>query len=87
MTIHLSIVLFLPLATGLLGLLLPRGLARWSVLAGTVAVLAWSVVHGLAALWLSGSLDHAGRPFDELAGEVGALLGRSLAPRPGPADA
>ena len=53
----------------------------------TVAFLAWSVVHGLAALWLSGSLDHAGRPFDELAGEVGALLGRSLAPHPGPADA
>ena len=53
----------------------------------TVAFLAWSVVHGLAALWLSGSLDPGGRPFDELAGEVGALLGRSLAPHPGPADA
>jgi hypothetical protein len=53
----------------------------------TVAFLAWSAVHGLATLWLSGSLDHAGRPFDELAGEVGALLGRSLAPHPGPADA
>jgi NADH-quinone oxidoreductase subunit M len=42
-TIHLSIVLFLPLATGVLGALLPRGLARWSVLAGTVAVLAYTV--------------------------------------------
>jgi NADH-quinone oxidoreductase subunit M len=43
-TIHLSIVLFLPLATGLLGAVLPRGLARWAVLAGTVAVLAYVVV-------------------------------------------
>ena len=31
MTIHLSIVLFLPLATGLIGAFLPRGLARWAV--------------------------------------------------------
>ena len=53
----------------------------------TVAVLAWSVVHGLAALWLGGALDAAQRPFDEIAAEVGALLGRSLAPHPGPADA
>ena len=44
MTIHLSIVLFLPLATGLIGAFLPRGLARWAVLAGTVAVLAYVVV-------------------------------------------
>jgi NADH-quinone oxidoreductase subunit M len=44
MTIHLSIVLFLPLATGLLGAFLPRGTARWAVLAGTVAVLAYVVV-------------------------------------------
>jgi NADH-quinone oxidoreductase subunit M len=43
-TIHLSIVLFLPLAAGLLGAVLPRGLARWSVLAGTVWVLAYVVV-------------------------------------------
>jgi NADH-quinone oxidoreductase subunit M len=42
-TIHLSIILFLPLATGLLGAFLPRGLARWAVLAGTVAVLAYTV--------------------------------------------
>ena len=51
----------------------------------TVAFLAWSVVHGLATLWLGGSLDHAQRPFDEIAGEVGALLGRALAAHPGPA--
>jgi len=43
-TIHLSIVLFLPLFTGLLGAVLPRGVARWAVLAGTVAVLAYVVV-------------------------------------------
>jgi AcrR family transcriptional regulator len=51
----------------------------------TVAYLAWSVVHGLATLWLGGSLDHAQRPFDEIAGEVGALLGRTLAAYSGPA--
>ncbi len=48
----------------------------------TVAYLAWSVVHGLAALWLGGSLQRAQRPFDEIAGEVGALLGSALAARP-----
>jgi AcrR family transcriptional regulator len=50
-----------------------------------VAYLAWSVVHGLAALWLGGSLGQDERPFDEIAGEVRALLGRLLAPRPDPA--
>jgi NADH-quinone oxidoreductase subunit M len=43
-TIHLSIVLFLPLVAGLAGAFLPRGMARWAVLAGTVAVLAYVVV-------------------------------------------
>jgi NADH-quinone oxidoreductase subunit M len=43
-TIHLSIVLFLPLATGLLGAFLPREQARWAVLFGTLAVLAYVVV-------------------------------------------
>ena len=43
MTIHLSIVLFLPLASGLIGAFLPRGMARWAVLAGTVAVLGYVV--------------------------------------------
>jgi NADH-quinone oxidoreductase subunit M len=43
MTIHLSIVLFLPLVTGLIGAFLPRGMARWAVLAGTVAVLAYAI--------------------------------------------
>jgi AcrR family transcriptional regulator len=50
-----------------------------------VAYLAWSVVHGLATLWLDGPLAQlAQRPFDEIAGEVGALLGRALAARPAP---
>jgi NADH-quinone oxidoreductase subunit M len=43
-TIHLSIVLFLPLATGLIGAFLPPRHARWAVLAGTVAVLAYAIV-------------------------------------------
>jgi NADH-quinone oxidoreductase subunit M len=43
-TIHLSIVLFLPLATGLIGAFLPARHARWAVLAGTVAVLAYAIV-------------------------------------------
>jgi NADH-quinone oxidoreductase subunit M len=42
--IPLSIPLFLPLATGLLGAFLPRGLARWAVVAGTVGVLAYVIV-------------------------------------------
>ncbi|MEA2366886.1 MAG: NADH-quinone oxidoreductase subunit, partial [Thermoleophilaceae bacterium] len=56
MTIHLSIVLFLPLAAGLLGAFLPRGLARWVVLGGTVAVLAY-VVAMLADYDSSGGLQ------------------------------
>jgi AcrR family transcriptional regulator len=48
----------------------------------TVAYLAWSVVHGLAALWLGGSLQHEQRPFSEIAGEVIALLGRALTAHP-----
>jgi NADH-quinone oxidoreductase subunit M len=44
MTIHLSIILFLPLATGLLCAFLPREQARWAVFAGTLAVLAYAIV-------------------------------------------
>ena len=47
-----------------------------------VAWLAWSVVHGLATLWLGGSLQRSQRPFDEIAGEVASLLGSVLGPRP-----
>jgi NADH-quinone oxidoreductase subunit M len=43
-TIHLSIIVFLPLVAGLVGAVLPRGMARWAVLAGTVAVLAYTIV-------------------------------------------
>ena len=49
-----------------------------------VAYLAWSVVHGLATLWLAGPLQHDQRPFDEIAGEVVTLLGTALSPRPAP---
>ncbi|MBD0281394.1 MAG: NADH-quinone oxidoreductase subunit M [Thermoleophilaceae bacterium] len=44
MTIHLSIVLFLPLAAGLVGAALGARLVRWVVLAGTVLVLAYALV-------------------------------------------
>ena len=43
MTIHLSIVVFLPLATGVIAAFVPRALARWVVLAGALAVLAYAV--------------------------------------------
>jgi NADH-quinone oxidoreductase subunit M len=43
MTIHLSIVLFVPLLTGLVGAFLPRDGARWTVLIGTLIVLAYVV--------------------------------------------
>jgi NADH-quinone oxidoreductase subunit M len=41
LTIHLSIVVFLPLLAGLLAALVPGRMSRWVVLAGTVAVLAY----------------------------------------------
>jgi len=44
LTIHLSIVLFMPLAAGLLNAFVPRPAGRWVVLAGTVGVLAYAVV-------------------------------------------
>ena len=43
MTIHLSIVTFMPLAAGLVGALMPR-LGRWLVLAATVGVLGYAIV-------------------------------------------
>ena len=42
-TIHLSIVIFMPLAAALVAAFLPGRLARWVVLAGTVGVLAYAV--------------------------------------------
>lgn len=43
MTIHLSIVLWLPLAAGVLALLVPRA-ARWIALAGALLALAYAIV-------------------------------------------
>src|SRR5215218_2748544 len=40
-TIHLSIIIFLPLVTGLIAAFLPRGLGRWVALLGTIGVLAY----------------------------------------------
>jgi NADH-quinone oxidoreductase subunit M len=42
-TIHLSIVLFVPLLTGVVGAFLPRDGARWTVLVGTLIVLAYAI--------------------------------------------
>src|SRR5690349_19992553 len=49
MTIHLSIMLWLPAAAGLLALVLPRGAARWVGLAGSAAALAYGIT--LLADW------------------------------------
>ena len=43
MTIHLSIVLFLPLAAAVIAAFLPPRTARWVVLAGTVGVLGYAI--------------------------------------------
>ena len=43
MTIHLSIILWLPAVAGLLALLLPARLARWISLLGAVLVLAYTI--------------------------------------------
>ena len=43
LTIHLSIVIFLPLAAAVVAAFLPRPLARWVVLAGTAGVLAYAI--------------------------------------------
>lgn len=44
MTIHLSILLFLPLVAGFLSTLAPPRIGRWIVFLGTILVLAYSVV-------------------------------------------
>src|SRR5215211_1151047 len=44
MTIPLSIVLFMPLAAGVVGAFLPGRSGRWLVLAATVGVLAYVIV-------------------------------------------
>lgn len=46
----------------------------------TVAHLAWATMHGLAGLWLGGSLSHDDdRSFDDMAQAVSDLLGAALA--------
>src|ERR1051325_2297311 len=44
MTIYLSILLFLPAVAGLLTAFLPRRFAGWTLVAGTVLALAYSIV-------------------------------------------
>src|SRR5918992_157008 len=44
MTIHLSILVFLPLAAGLIGAFLPARSGRWLVVAASFAVLALAAV-------------------------------------------
>jgi NADH-quinone oxidoreductase subunit M len=68
-TVHLSIVLFAPLATGLLGAVLPRGWARWSVLAGTLVVLGYAMVMLADFESGAGGLQYA--TDDEWIGELG----------------
>jgi NADH-quinone oxidoreductase subunit M len=43
-TIHLSIVIFLPLAAAVVGLLLPSALARWASVVGAILALAYAIV-------------------------------------------
>ena len=43
LTIHLSIVIFMPLVAGVLACFLPRRLAGWAVFAGTLGVLGYAV--------------------------------------------
>jgi NADH-quinone oxidoreductase subunit M len=67
-TIHLSIVLFLPLAAGLLGAVLPPRIGRWAVLAGTLLVLAYAIAM-LADFDRGGGLQYV--TDDEWVSELG----------------
>src|SRR4051794_16088575 len=44
MTVYLSIILFLPVAAGFLAMFVPRRLAGWTFVAGTVLTLAYAIV-------------------------------------------
>ena len=44
MTIHLSIVMWLPARGGLVALVMPRALARWVMLLGALLTLAYAIV-------------------------------------------
>jgi NADH-quinone oxidoreductase subunit M len=67
-TIHLSIVLFVPLLTGLVGAFLPRDGARWTVLIGTLIVLAY-VIAMLVDFDAAGGLQYV--TDDEWISELG----------------
>jgi NADH-quinone oxidoreductase subunit M len=67
-TLHLTIILFVPLLTGLVGAILPRGGARWTVLIGTLIVLAY-VVAMLVDFDPSGGLQYV--TDDEWISELG----------------
>src|SRR3712207_3277125 len=56
MPINLSILLFLPLAAGLLTIVAPARVARWIVLAGAALALAYTVA-ALAAFERTGGLQ------------------------------
>jgi NADH-quinone oxidoreductase subunit M len=44
MTVHLSIIVFLPAAAGLLAVFVPRRIAGWTLVGGSVLALAYSIV-------------------------------------------
>ena len=44
MTVYLSILIFLPAVAGTIGLFLPKRLAPWVLVLGTVLTLAYSIV-------------------------------------------
>ena len=69
MTIHLSIMLFMPLAAGIAGAFLPARAARWLVLAATVGVLGYAI-----AMVVDFPHDEAGLQYvtdDEWIAELG----------------
>ena len=58
MTISLSIVLWLPLAAGMLALVLPGAAARWASVLGAVAVLAYAIVLAIDYDTAAGGLQY-----------------------------
>ena len=58
MTISLSIVLWLPLAAGVLALVLPGAAARWTSVLGAVAVLAYAIVLAIDYDTAAGGLQY-----------------------------
>ena len=85
-TVHLSILIFLPFAAALIGLLLPATLVRVVAIAGTVLALAYAIVavadfdSGTAGLQFVTE-----RPVDPLAGHPLEARHRRAEPLPDPA--